>query len=86
MLLKNEYDLNMTTQGDYHHPVRFIDLITSYMLDQFDQKLRDSLGLIDNRSYEDYIRKYINHINAELKGEKIKNDVTESLNQQMDSL
>ena len=77
VLLKNEYDfLNMTTQGDYHHPVRFIDLITSYMLDQFDQQLRDSLGLIDNRSYEDYIRKYINHINAELKGEKIKNDVT----------
>ncbi len=75
--LKNEYEfLNMTTQGDYHHPVRFIDLITSHLLDIFDKQLRDSLGLVDNRSYEEYIKKYINHINAEIKGEKIKNDVT----------
>lgn len=77
IILKNEYDfLNMTTQGDYHHPVRFIDLITSHLLDIFDKQLRNSLGLVDNRSYEDYIKKYINHINAEIKGEKIKNEVT----------
>ena len=43
---KNEYEfLNMTTQGDYHHPVRFIDLITSHLLDIFDKQLRDSLSL-----------------------------------------
>lgn len=77
VLLKNEYEfLNMTTQGDYHHPVRFIDLITTHLLNIFDKQLRDSLGLVDNRSYEEYIKKYINHINAHLKGEKIKNDVT----------
>jgi len=30
---------------------------------------------VDNRSYEDYISKYVLHINALIKGEKIKNPV-----------
>lgn len=75
--LKNDYDfLNMTPQADYHHPIRFIALIKDYYLNHFDNRLRDCLGMVDDRSYEDYIRKYIQNINALLKGEKIKNPVT----------
>ncbi|TNF26493.1 MAG: serine protein kinase PrkA [Deltaproteobacteria bacterium] len=77
ILKKNEYDfLNMTPQADYHHPARFIALIKEFCLDQFDHELRDSLGMIDDRSYEDYIKKYIENVNAMIKGEKIKNPYT----------
>lgn len=75
--LKSEYDfLNMSPQADYHHPARFLDLIKGHCMNQFDQQLRDGLGMVDNRSYEEYIRRYIENINALLKGEKIKNKVT----------
>jgi serine protein kinase len=74
---KNEYDfLNIAAQGDFHHPRRFLDLLDEYQLDFFDNEVRDSLGLVDARSYEDYIAKYILHISSLIKGEKIKNSVT----------
>lgn len=71
---KSEYDfLNMAPQADYHNPARFIDLIKEHNLNIFDRELRSALGLVDDRSYEDYIRRYIENINALNKGEKIKN-------------
>ncbi len=74
---KNEYDfLNMAPQADYHNPIRYLDLIKEYNLTQFDKELRSSLGLVDARSYEDFIRRYIENVNALIKGEKIKNSTT----------
>ncbi|MBT3235567.1 MAG: hypothetical protein HN353_06430 [Bdellovibrionales bacterium] len=74
---KNEYDfLNMSAQGDFHNPARFISLLKEYNLDILDRELRDSLGLVDNRSYESYIQRYIENISAKIKGEKIKNQIT----------
>jgi len=74
---KNEFDfLNMSSHGDYHNPSRFLELIKNDALDEFDNDLRESLGLVDDRSYEDYVRRYIENINAQIKGEKIKNVVT----------
>ncbi len=74
---KNEHDfLNMTAQGDFHHPPRFISLIKDHFLNIFDKELRDSLGIVDNRSYEQYITRYIQNINSLIKGEKIKNSIT----------
>ncbi|RLA63971.1 MAG: hypothetical protein DRQ88_00965 [Epsilonproteobacteria bacterium] len=75
---KNEFDfLNMTPQGDYHNPIRFISLLREYALNRFDRELRDSLGLIDDRSYEEHIKKYITHINSMIKGEKVHNKITD---------
>ena len=77
ILKKNEYDfLNMAPQADYHNPTRFLDLIKDHELNNFDRELRHSLGLVDARSYEDYIKRYIENINALIKGEKIKNITT----------
>lgn len=71
---KGEYDfLNMAPQADYHNPARFVDLIKDYNLNHFDKELRSSLGLVDDRSYEDYIKRYVENINALNKGEKIRN-------------
>lgn len=74
---KQDFDfLNITPQGDYHHPRKHIELIEDYELDLFDQEVREALGLVDERSYEDYLSKYIVQINAMIKGEKVKNNVT----------
>jgi serine protein kinase len=74
---KNEYDfLNLAPQGDYHNYKKFIELIDHHLLEILDREVRDCLGLVDSRSYEDYIAKYVKHVTALLKGEKIKNDVT----------
>lgn len=74
---KAEYDfLNISHQGEYHNPKKFIDLIGIWNLDILDNEIRESLGLVDDRSYEDYISKYIGSINATIKGEKVKNAVT----------
>lgn len=74
---KAEYDfLNISHQGEYHNPKKFIDLIENWNLDILDNEVRESLGLVDDRSYEDYISKYILSINAVIKGEKVKNTVT----------
>jgi serine protein kinase len=74
---KSEYDfLNMAPQADYHNPARYLELIKDYNLNIFDKELRNSLGLVDDRSYEEFIRRYIENINALIKGEKIKNVTT----------
>lgn len=72
-----DYDfLNISAQGDYHDVEKFVSLIQNYTLDLFDKEVRDSLGMVDDRSYEDYISRYILNINAHIKGEKLKNNVT----------
>ncbi len=74
---KSEFDfLNMQPQGDYHSPGRFINLLEDFNMKKFDRELRDCLGLVDNRSYETYIKRYIQNINALIKNEKVKNDIT----------
>ena len=74
---KAEYDfLNIAHQGEYHNPKKFIDLIEAWSIERLDNEVRESLGLVDERSYEDYISKYILSINAVIKGEKVKNTVT----------
>ena len=74
---KGDYDfLEIPPQADYHHPLRFAHLIKEYCLEIFDKELRDSLGMVDERSYEDYIKKYIENITALIKGEKVKNFIT----------
>ena len=74
---KAEYDfLNISPQGEFHNTKRFTDLIEAWCLNLLDNEVRESLGLVDDRSYDDYISKYILSINAIIKGEKIKNNMT----------
>lgn len=74
---KAAYDfLNIQPIGDYHDPSIFISYIEEHCLNVFDAELRDSLGLIDNRSYEEYIARYVLNVMSLLKNEKIKNPIT----------
>ena len=74
---KNDYDfLNIPSLGDYHNPGKFILLLKDHALHVFNNELLDSLGLVDDRSYEDHIKRYIENVNAFIKGEKVKDYVT----------
>lgn len=74
---KNEHDfLNIAANGDYNNPAKFIELIEHFFLDKFDSETRKALGMVDERSYEDYISKYVLHVNSLIKHEKIKNTIT----------
>jgi serine protein kinase len=74
---RSELDyLSMTPQGDFHNAPRFLTLLTDYILTTFDREMRESLGLVDDRSYEDYLKRYIQNITALIKKEKIKNTIT----------
>ncbi len=73
----NEYDyLAIKPDRDFHNNEKFLQMLKEHFLNIFDEELRDSLGLVDNRSYEDHIRKYMEHIKSLLKGEKVKNNIT----------
>ncbi len=74
---KQNFDfLNIVPQGDFHSVKKFNEYLQAYCLDRFDNELRDALGLVDDRSYDEYLERYIIHVSALLKGEKIKNVVT----------
>ena len=74
---KAAYDfLNIQPIGDFHDPSIFISYIEEHSLNVFDAELRESLGLIDNRSYEEYIERYVMNVMAIIKNEKIKNPIT----------
>lgn len=74
---KHEFDfLNITPQAGFHDSYRSLELIQKYFIHLLDNEVRNSLGLVDDRSYEEYITRYIANINALIKGEKIKNNVT----------
>jgi serine protein kinase len=75
--LKNDFDfLNMAPQSDYHHPARFLSHIKGYCFDFIDKELRSSLGMVDERSYEEHIKRYVENIMALIRGEKVKNSIT----------
>jgi predicted Ser/Thr protein kinase len=74
---KAEYDfLNMAPQGDYHNPNFFLEALQEYNIEILDKEVRESLGLVDERSYKDYIASYITQVGALIKGERVKNDIT----------
>ncbi len=74
---KQEYDfLNITSQGDYHNPSAHVAMVAEMQLDQLDSEVRASLGMVDDRSYEEYISRYVVQASALIKGEKVKNNVT----------
>jgi serine protein kinase len=74
---KQEFDfLNITPQVGFHDSYRALELIQKHFLTLLDNEVRSSLGLVDDRSYEEYIARYILSINAIIKGEKLKNNVT----------
>lgn len=56
----------------YHDNRNFIQTTRDVYLDNLDAEVRSCLGVHDEKQYEAFLRKYITHITAYLKKEKIK--------------
>ncbi|MCO5144381.1 MAG: serine protein kinase PrkA [Oligoflexia bacterium] len=72
-----EYEyLRLEVIDGYHDCKGFIHTIREEYLDQVDAEVRSCLGLHDEIQYEGFLKKYVAHLNAFLKKEKIHNPKT----------
>jgi len=76
----SEYEfLRQDKQEGYCDAAELIGVVRREYLDFIDREVRDSIGLYDSQQWEDFLKKYVQHVSLMLKGEKIKNRITGKL-------
>lgn len=71
------YDwLRIESDGPFHRPARFVDVVRDAWLDRVEAELRDATGLIDETEYRRVFERYVTHVNHWLRGEKLTDPVT----------
>jgi predicted Ser/Thr protein kinase len=60
----------------YHAHEEFVRIAEGDYLDTIDEEIRDSMGLVSERQYRELFERYVQHVSASLKGEKIQNRLT----------
>jgi len=68
--------LRIKSDGQYHSPAEFIDVVKQKYLDLVDGDVRSSMGLVEEASYERYFSRYVSMVSHQMKGERILNPVT----------
>jgi serine protein kinase len=68
--------LQQEIMGGYHDHESFVEVVRERWLDRVDDEVRDALGLVAEEQYRDWFERYIHHVTAWVRGEKIKNRVT----------
>lgn len=63
----------------YHDSRNFITTVRESYLDNLDAEVRSCLGVHDEIQYENFLRRYIQHITAHLKKEKVRNAMTDKM-------
>jgi predicted Ser/Thr protein kinase len=62
--------------GGFHDHEDFRQVVRKRLLNRIESDARDASGLIEDMQYADLFKRYINHVSAWVKGEKIRNTVT----------
>lgn len=76
----SEYEfLRQDIKDGYHDCSEFIHTVRSEYLNVIDREVRDSIGLYDSAQWEDFIRRYVQHLSLVLKKERHKNPLTGKL-------
>jgi predicted Ser/Thr protein kinase len=76
----SEYEfLRQDIKDGYHDCAEFIQTVRLEYLNVIDREVRDSIGLYDSKQWEDFIRRYVQHLSLVLKKEKHKNPLTGKL-------
>lgn len=60
----------------YHDHEEFVTVVENDYLDVVDQEVRDSMGLVSERQYQELFERYVQLVSHWVKGEKIANKVT----------
>lgn len=62
--------------GGYHDPRYFQKVLRDRLLDHTEDELRSATGLVDEARYLESFDRYVIHVNAWIKGEKLRNKLT----------
>jgi predicted Ser/Thr protein kinase len=74
---KSVYDfLQQEIRDGYHDHEEFVRIVEAEVLDLIDDEVRDSMGLVTERQYEDLFGRYVRQVSHWVKGEKIANRIT----------
>ena len=76
----SEYDyLREDVVEGYHDNRNFISTVRDAYLDSLDAEVRSCLGVHDEKQYENFLRRYVTHVTAYLKKEKVRNTMTDKM-------
>ncbi|HZA50434.1 MAG TPA: serine protein kinase PrkA [Myxococcaceae bacterium] len=74
---KSVYEfLQQEVVDGYHAHEDFVRTVRGEYLERVDAEVRDSMGLISERQYEELFQRYIQHVSHWVKGERMRNRVT----------
>jgi serine protein kinase len=77
---KSVYEfLQQEVVDGYHAHEEFVRTVRGEYLERVDAEVRDSMGLISERQYEELFQRYIQHVSHWVKGERIRNRLTGEL-------
>jgi predicted Ser/Thr protein kinase len=62
--------------GGYHDTKQFIESLSARLLDEWEQELYASSGLVDEGQYAELFERYVQHVSVWVKKERIRNRVT----------
>lgn len=62
--------------GGYHDHRQFRELVRQRMLDRMEEQMRTASGLVDESRYAELFDRYVSHVGAWVKGEKLRNPHT----------
>ncbi len=65
-----------TVAGGYHDPKWFLKALRARLLDTLEDELRSATGFADEARYDEVFERYVQHVSAWTKGEKIENRVS----------
>lgn len=63
-------------EGGYHDHVLFRARVSDWLFDTLEDEFRVASGLVDETSYEELMSRYVSHVSAWVKDEKLKNHLT----------
>ncbi len=62
--------------GGFHENRKFIFQVRDKLIDQIDDEVRTSMGLVEERRYIDHFERYVAHVSYWVKKEKVPNPIT----------
>jgi serine protein kinase len=84
---RSVYDyLQFEPRSGYHDVSGFLEQLRQQYSNEFHQEFLNSLGFFDSAQYENAFAKYLKHVVAYIKGEKVENDITGKFEPPSDSL
>ena len=78
--------LQIEPQGDYHNYEEFIKIIKNDFAHTFEEEVAASMMLVEEEQYDTLLKRYIDHVVAFVKYEKVHNSITGSLEEPSENL